>query len=98
MIILIGIIWGIGTAAINILECFPAQIGIVGGIVGCLGLGGFFGSIIFSYLLATTRIWSSSWLFILIFLSICLIWMHYTISRIMNEKQPVLSKTIDRKN
>ncbi|WP_349293638.1 hypothetical protein [Flavobacterium marginilacus] len=51
----------------HIPEYFPAQIGIVCGMVGYLGLGGFFGSIIFSYLLTTTGIWSSSWLFILIF-------------------------------
>lgn len=101
LIILIGITWGIGTAAVykHIPEYFPTEIGIVGGMVGFLGgLGGFFGPIIFGYLLTATGIWSSSWLFILLFSSICLIWMHHTIGRIMNEKQPILSKTIDRKN
>ncbi|MES2238669.1 MAG: MFS transporter [Bacteroidota bacterium] len=101
LIICIGISWGIGTAAVfkHIPEYFPTEIGIVGGMVGFLGgLGGFFGPIIFSYLLTVTGIWSSSWLFILLFSSLCLIWMHYTISNIMNEKQPVLAKTIDRKN
>ncbi|HEY6142948.1 MAG TPA: MFS transporter [Flavobacterium sp.] len=101
LIILIGIAWGIGTAAVykHIPEYFPTEIGIVGGMVGFLGgLGGFFGPIIFSYLLTLTGIWSSSWLFILLFSSLCLIWMHHTIGKIMNEKQPILSKTIDRKN
>lgn len=101
LVILIGIAWGIGTAAVykHIPEYFPTEIGIVGGMVGFLGgLGGFFGPIIFSYLLTVTGIWSSSWLFILLFSSLCLIWMHYTISKIMNEKQPVLAKTIDRKS
>lgn len=101
LIILIGIAWGIGTAAVykHIPEYFPTQIGIVGGMVGFLGgLGGFFGPIIFSYLLTLTGIWSSSWLFIFLLSSICLLWMRYTISKIMNEKQPILSKTIDRKN
>lgn len=101
LVILIGIAWGIGTAAVykHIPEYFPTEIGIVGGMVGFLGgLGGFFGPIIFSYLLTLTGIWSSSWLFILVFSSLCLIWMHHTIGKIMNEKQPILSKTIDRKN
>lgn len=100
LVILIGIAWGIGTAAVykHIPEYFPTEIGIVGGMVGFLGgLGGFFGPIIFSYLLTLTGIWSSSWLFILLFSSLCLIWMHHTIGKIMNEKQPILSKTIDRK-
>lgn len=101
LVILIGIAWGIGTAAVfkHIPDYFPTEIGIVGGMVGFLGgLGGFFGPIIFSYLLTVTGIWSSSWLFILLFSSLCLIWMHHTIGKIMNEKQPILSKTIDRKN
>ena len=101
LVILIGIAWGIGTAAVykHIPEYFPTEIGIVGGMVGFLGgLGGFFGPIIFSYLLTLTGIWSSSWLFILLFSSLCLIWMHHTIGKIMNEKQPILSKTIDRKH
>ncbi len=100
LVILIGITWGIGTAAVfkHIPEYFPTEIGIVGGMVGFLGgLGGFFGPIIFSYLLTLTGIWSSSWFFILLFSSLCLIWMHYTIRKIMNEKHPILSKTIDHK-
>ncbi|WP_163398213.1 MFS transporter [Flavobacterium fluviatile] len=99
LVILIGISWGIGKAAVykHIPEYFPTEIGVVGGMVGMIGgLGGFFGPIIFGYLLTATGIWSSSWIFILIFSIICLVWMHYTITKIMNEKQPVLSKVIDR--
>ncbi|KUJ62688.1 MFS transporter [Flavobacteriaceae bacterium CRH] len=99
LVILIGISWGIGKAAVykHIPEYFPKDVGVVGGMVGMIGgLGGFFGPIIFSYLLTSTGIWSSSWIFILVFSTICLIWMHYTITKIMNEKQPVLSKVIDR--
>lgn len=100
LVSLIGISWGIGKAAVYkyIPEYFPKDVGVVGGMVGMLGgLGGFFGPIIFSYLLTATGIWSSSWIFILVFSIVCLIWMHYTITKIMNEKQPVLSKVIDRK-
>jgi NNP family nitrate/nitrite transporter-like MFS transporter len=100
LVIGIGISWGIGKAAVykHIPEYFPTEVGVVGGMVGMIGgLGGFFGPIIFSYLLTTTGIWSSSWIFILLFSAICLIWMHYTVTKIMNEKQPILSREMDRK-
>lgn len=101
LVILIGISWGIGKAAVykHIPEYFPSEIGVVGGMVGLLGgLGGFFCPIIFSYLLNFTGFWSSSWIFVLLFSGICLIWMHSTITRMMNEKQPILSKQIEIKN
>lgn len=100
LVILIGISWGIGKAAVykHIPEYFPTEVGVVGGMVGMIGgLGGFFGPIIFGYLLTTTGIWSSSWIFILLLSAACLIWMHITVTRIMNEKQPSLSKEMDRK-
>jgi NNP family nitrate/nitrite transporter-like MFS transporter len=100
LVIGIGISWGIGKAAVykHIPEYFPTEVGVVGGMVGMIGgLGGFFGPIIFSYLLTATGIWSSSWIFILVFSAICLIWMHFTVTKIMNEKQPMLSKEMDRK-
>jgi len=100
LVILIGISWGIGKAAVykHIPEYFPTQVGVVGGMVGMIGgLGGFFGPIIFGYLLTSTGIWSSSWIFILLISIACLIWMHLTITKIMNEKQLSLSKVIDRK-
>ncbi len=99
LVILIGISWGIGKAAVykHIPEYFPTEVGVVGGMVGMIGgLGGFFGPIIFSYLLTSTGVWSSSWLFILLFSVICLVWMHVTITKIMNERQPILSRVIDR--
>jgi NNP family nitrate/nitrite transporter-like MFS transporter len=101
LVILIGISWGIGKAAVykHIPEYFPSEIGVVGGMVGLLGgLGGFFCPIIFSYLLNFTGFWSSSWIFVLLFSGICLIWMRSTITRMMNEKQPILSKQIEIKN
>ncbi|MDR6843439.1 MFS transporter [Flavobacterium granuli] len=100
LVILIGISWGIGKAAVykHIPEYFPTEVGVVGGMVGMIGgLGGFFGPIIFGYLLTATGIWSSSWIFILLFSAVCLIWMHVTVTKMMNEKQPILSKEMDRK-
>jgi NNP family nitrate/nitrite transporter-like MFS transporter len=100
LVILIGISWGIGKAAVykHIPEYFPTEVGVVGGMVGMIGgLGGFFGPIIFGYLLTATGIWSSSWIFVLLFSAICLVWMHYTVTKIMNEKQPTLSREMERK-
>jgi NNP family nitrate/nitrite transporter-like MFS transporter len=101
LVVLIGISWGIGKAAVykHIPDYFPNEIGVVGGMVGLLGgLGGFFGPIIFSYLLNFTGLWSSSWIYILVFSLICLIWMHTTVTKIMDERQPNLSKVMDRKS
>jgi NNP family nitrate/nitrite transporter-like MFS transporter len=100
LVILIGISWGIGKAAVykHIPEYFPTEVGVVGGMVGMLGgLGGFFGPIIFGYLLTATGFWSSSWIFIFALSAICLIWMHKTVTKIMNEKLPILSKQMDRR-
>ncbi|PAM94785.1 MFS transporter [Flavobacterium sp. IR1] len=97
LVILIGISWGIGKAAVykHIPEYFPTEVGVVGGMVGMIGgLGGFFGPVIFSYLLTVTGIWSSSWIFILLFSTICLVWMHCIIIKISFKKQPVLNKII----
>ncbi len=101
LVILIGISWGIGKAAVykHIPEYFPTQVGLVGGIVGMLGgLGGFFGPLIFGFLLTLTGMWSSSWIFIFALSIGCLLWMHFIVTNIMNEKNPELSKTMDRKN
>lgn len=54
LVILIGIMWGIGKAAVykHIPEYFPNEVGVVGGMVGLIGgLGGFIGPIVFGYLL-----------------------------------------------
>jgi MFS transporter, NNP family, nitrate/nitrite transporter len=101
LVVLIGISWGIGKAAVykHIPEYFPNEVGVVGGMVGLLGgLGGFFCPIIFSYLLNCTGLWSSSWIFVLLFSTICLIWMHLTITKMMNKNQPTLSKQIETKS
>ncbi|MBW1654144.1 MFS transporter [Flavobacterium quisquiliarum] len=96
LVILIGISWGIGKAAVykHIPEYFPNEVGVVGGMVGMIGgLGGFFGPIIFGYLLTATGIWSSSWIFILLFSTGCLVWMHYVITKKIDKKQEIKTKT-----
>jgi NNP family nitrate/nitrite transporter-like MFS transporter len=99
LVILIGISWGIGKAAVykHIPDYFPNEVGVVGGMVGLLGgLGGFIGPIIFGYLLTVTGFWSSSWILVLLFSILCLIWMHSTITKMMNEKQKDLSRKMER--
>lgn len=79
LVILIGLMWGIGSAAVFkfIPDYFPEEVGVVGGMVGVIGgLGGFFCPVIFGYLLKATGIWTSCWMFMLLLSLICLVWLH----------------------
>lgn len=99
LVMLIGMAWGIGTAAVfkHIPEYFPAQIGLVGGMVGLIGgLGGFVGPILFGYLLTTTGLWTSSWMFVLVLSIVSIVWMHMIITRIMNKRAPDLADKFER--
>jgi NNP family nitrate/nitrite transporter-like MFS transporter len=98
LVILIGISWGIGKAAVfkHIPEYFPNEVGVVGGMVGLIGgLGGFVGPIIFGYLLNSTGLWTSSWIFIFVISVLCLLWMHRTIIKILRVKSPSFTKDIE---
>lgn len=95
---IIGIIWGIGKAAVykHIPDYFPNEVGVVGGMVGVLGgLGGFFCPIIFGYLLEGTGLWTSCWMFMFIISIICLVWMHRVIQKMMHEKHPNVMRQIE---
>jgi len=94
LILLTGMCWGIGTAAVfkHIPDYFPAQIGLVGGVVGLIGgLGGFIGPILFGYLLTNTGLWTSSWMFIWVLSMVCIIWMHLVITKMMARRSPDLT-------
>ncbi len=100
LVILIGSSWGIGKAAVykHIPEYFPNEIGVVGGMVGLIGgLGGFFGPIVFGYLLKSSGLWTSSWFFIFIISTICLIWMHKTIIKAIRKNNPEFTTQIEQK-
>lgn len=100
LVILIGISWGIGKAAVykHIPEYFPNEIGVVGGMVGLIGgLGGFLGPIVFGYLLTSTGFWTSSWFFIFAIATICLIWMHKTIIKAIRNNNPEFTTQIEQK-
>ncbi len=99
LVILLGIVWGIGKAAVykHIPEYFPEQVGVVGGMIGVLGgLGGFVCPIIFGYLLDETGLWTSAWMFIFFLSAICLMWMHVVIQKMMRGEHPNLMKKIEK--
>jgi len=96
--LIVGAVMGIGKAAVykHIPDYFPDDVGVVGGIVGVLGgLGGFVCPVVFGYLLRSTGLWTSCWIFFVFLISLCLIWMHVVIRRMMHEHAPELAKRIE---
>lgn len=82
IVFLAGIMMGVGKAAVyrHIPDYFPNDVGVVGGLVGVIGgLGGFFCPILFGYLLKSTGLWTSCWLFLAALSVFCLVWMHLVI-------------------
>ena len=77
---------------------FPDSVGAVGGMVGLLGgLGGFVFPPVFGYLLGATGLWSSCWVVLMIISTVCLVWMHLVVRRIMNEEAPELVQLVERR-
>ena len=96
--LIVGAVMGIGKAAVykHIPDYFPDDVGVVGGIVGVLGgLGGFVCPVIFGYLLRATGLWTSCWMFFVVLIAVCFVWMHIVIQRMMHEQAPELSKRIE---
>ncbi len=96
--ILLGVIWGIGKAAVykHIPDYFPDEVGVVGGMVGVLGgLGGFSCPILFGYLLEWTGLWTSCWMFMVLASTLCLVWMHTTIRKMMAARAPDIAHAFD---
>ena len=95
---LIGSAMGIGKAAVykHIPDYFPQDVGVVGGIVGVLGgLGGFICPIIFGYLVNNTGLWTTCWMFFAVLVTICLVWMHLVIQRMMKQQAPQAARHIE---
>ncbi|HCV22619.1 MAG TPA: MFS transporter, partial [Candidatus Latescibacteria bacterium] len=96
--LIIGAVMGIGKAAVykHIPDYFPEDIGVVGGIVGVLGgLGGFICPVIFGYLLRATGLWTSCWMFFLVLIAVCLVWMHWVVQKMMKSKVPELVRQME---
>ena len=96
--LVLGAVMGIGKAAVykHIPDYFPADVGVVGGIVGVLGgLGGFICPVIFGYLLQATGLWTSCWMFFAVLITVCLTWMHIVIQRMQRTKAPEIAQQIE---
>jgi len=96
--LVIGAVMGIGKAAVykHIPDYFPQDVGVVGGIVGVLGgLGGFVCPVIFGYMLRTTGLWTSCWMFFAVIVAVCLVWMHAVIRKMMKTQAPELAERIE---
>jgi NNP family nitrate/nitrite transporter-like MFS transporter len=96
--LILGAVMGIGKAAVykHIPDYFPSDVGVVGGIVGVLGgLGGFVCPVIFGYLLKSTGLWTSCWMFFAILIAVCLIWMHFVIQKMLRSEAPELHRRIE---
>ena len=99
LVFAVGIMMGIGKAAVykHIPTYFPADVGVVGGIVGVVGgLGGFMCPILFGYLLEDTGIWTTCWVFFVILIATCLGWMHWVIQKMMHETEPSLMRRFEK--
>ncbi|MBZ0136963.1 MAG: MFS transporter [Planctomycetes bacterium] len=97
-VFVVGIAMGIGKAAVykHIPDYFPKDVGVVGGIVGVLGgLGGFVCPIIFGYLLRSTGLWTTCWMFFVVLVAVCMIWMHAAVRRMMRKRAPELARQIE---
>ncbi len=84
-----GIMMGIGKAAVyrHITDYFPSDVGVAGGMVGVIGgLGGFICPVIFGYLLKGTGIWTTTWMFLALLTATSLVWMHFSIQRVRDER------------
>jgi NNP family nitrate/nitrite transporter-like MFS transporter len=96
--LLLGAVMGVGKAAVykHIPDYFPTDVGVVGGIVGVIGgLGGFVCPVIFGYLLKSTGLWTSCWMFFAVLVSICLIWMHMVVQRMMRAEAPEVHRRME---
>jgi NNP family nitrate/nitrite transporter-like MFS transporter len=97
-VFIIGIMMGIGKAAVYkfIPEYFPQDVGVVGGIVGVVGgLGGFICPVIFGYLLKSTGLWTTTWMFFFLLSVICLVWLHIVARRMMKARAPELLSDLE---
>ena len=97
--LIIGAVMGIGKAAVykHIPDYFPQDVGVVGGIVGVLGgLGGFICPVIFGYLLRSTGLWTSCWMFFVVLVAACLIWMHMVIQKMLRTQVPELHRQMEQ--
>lgn len=99
LVFVIGCAMGIGKAAVfkHIPTYFPDNVGSVGGLVGMLGgLGGFFLPPMFAYTKVATGMANSTFAILFAFTAVSLVWMHWTIHRMLHAEAPELADAIER--
>lgn len=98
LVFIVGCAMGIGKAAVykHIPTYFPDNVGSVGGLVGMLGgLGGFFLPPAFAYTKQFTGLSSSTFAILFIVTLISLLWMHWTIHRMLHAESPHLGDHLE---
>jgi NNP family nitrate/nitrite transporter-like MFS transporter len=91
LVFVLGIAMGIGKAAVyrNIPDDFPADVAVVGGIVGVIGgLGGWACPLFFGWMLGGWGLWTTCWLFFLALSVACLVWLHLSVRRRLRDEAP----------
>ncbi len=100
LLLVVGFMMGLGMGAVfkHIPDYFPAEVGVVGGIVGVIGgVGGFVCPILFGSLLQSTGLWTTCWMFFALVAIVSLGWMHTVIQRMHRAQAPSLAGQIDRR-
>ncbi len=98
LVFIVGMVMGIGKAAVykHIPVYFPDSVGVTGGMVGVIGgLGGVACPIIFGLLLEWTGLWTTCWMFLAVFSTACLIWMHVVVQRMISDRAPELAQQFE---
>ena len=98
LVFVIGCAMGIGKAAVykHIPTYFPDNVGSVGGLVGMLGgLGGFFLPPMFAYTKVLTGMANSTFAILFVVTAVSLVWMHWTIHRMLHAQSPHLGDDIE---
>ncbi len=98
LVFVIGCAMGIGKAAVykHIPTYFPDNVGSVGGLVGMLGgLGGFFLPPMFAYAKQGTGLANSTFMILFGFAAVSLLWMHWTIYRMLHAQSPHMGDLVE---
>jgi len=98
LVVVVGVAMGVGKAAVfkHIPEYFPQDVGAVGGLVGTLGaLGGFVLPPVFAYLQGWTGMPQSTFLALFVLTAVSLVWMHWTVHRMLQARLPDLTRVLE---